>query len=149
MEQGADDYLIKPSVLGNCWPASILICKCRASATSPKKPSRRNSSNSVWLWKRRKPVPSGGIRKPGNFSRWMRTSKGFSVYQRVIRWNRSRMLWPEFIREDRAAVVTAIEACKTGADFDREFRVVLPEGKIRWLYDRARPVRDEQGNVIS
>jgi PAS domain S-box-containing protein len=44
-------------------------------------------------------------------------------------------------------VTAAIQACTHGADFDMEFRVVLPDGKIRWLYDRARPLRDENGKL--
>lgn len=39
---------------------------------------------------------------------------------------------------DLPGVVTAFERCLTeGCDLDEEFRVVLPDGSIRWLADRA------------
>ncbi len=50
--------------------------------------------------------------------------------------------------DDIPAVTAAMEACSQGADFDMEFRVILPDGKTRWLYDRARPLRDEDGKRI-
>ncbi|MGB6177110.1 MAG: PAS domain S-box protein [Methylocella sp.] len=34
---------------------------------------------------------------------------------------------------------------RQGADFAMEYRVVLPDGKIRWLYDRAKAVRNGEG----
>lgn len=40
--------------------------------------------------------------------------------------------------EDLGHLLPAVEACRKGADFEMEYRVVLPDGKIRWLYDRAR-----------
>lgn len=40
--------------------------------------------------------------------------------------------------EDLPRLLPAVEACRKGADFEMEYRVVLPDGKIRWLYDRAR-----------
>jgi len=32
-------------------------------------------------------------------------------------------------------------------DYDEEYRIVRPDGSIRWIRDRAFPVRDGQGNV--
>ncbi len=41
--------------------------------------------------------------------------------------------------EDRQGVVEACERCATdGADFEREFRIVRPDGTVRWLYDRGK-----------
>ncbi|MET3762305.1 PAS domain-containing protein [Sphingomonas sp. UYEF23] len=40
---------------------------------------------------------------------------------------------------DRALVIAACEACAaTGVDFSGEFRVVRPNGEVRWLYDRGK-----------
>jgi PAS domain S-box-containing protein len=40
--------------------------------------------------------------------------------------------------EDLPSVAVAIDACRKGADFAMEYRVLLPDGSIRWLYDRAK-----------
>jgi PAS domain S-box-containing protein len=48
--------------------------------------------------------------------------------------------------EDRAAVIRHCARCaEDGADFDMEFRVVRPDGSIRWLFDRGRTYLDEAG----
>ena len=52
--------------------------------------------------------------------------------------------------EDRAAVIAACERCRAeGADFDLEYRVILPDGGIRWLYDRGLTFRDATGRPAS
>jgi len=52
--------------------------------------------------------------------------------------------------DDRAQVAGACERCRTdGADFDLEYRVVLPDGRIRWLYDRGLTFRDAAGRPVS
>lgn len=41
--------------------------------------------------------------------------------------------------DDRDAVRHACERCREGAfDFEAEFRVMLPDGTIRWIYDRGK-----------
>ncbi len=40
--------------------------------------------------------------------------------------------------EDLAKLIPAMDACRNGADFEMEYRVVMPDGSIRWLYDRAK-----------
>ena len=32
-------------------------------------------------------------------------------------------------------------------DYDEEYRIIRPDGSIRWIRDRAFPVKDEAGNV--
>jgi PAS domain S-box-containing protein len=42
---------------------------------------------------------------------------------------------------DHDAIVRACERCRTeGGDFEAEFRVVWPDGTIRWLYDRGKTI---------
>jgi PAS domain S-box-containing protein len=48
--------------------------------------------------------------------------------------------------DDVPALLPAVDACRRGADFSMEYRVLLPEGGVRWLYDRARMERDVHGN---
>ncbi|MES1258253.1 MAG: PAS domain-containing protein, partial [Acidobacteriota bacterium] len=57
---------------------------------------------------------------------------------------------PHFVErvhpEDRAAVSAACaRSVRDGADFDMEFRVVWPDGTLRWLYDRGKTFLDAQG----
>ena len=42
--------------------------------------------------------------------------------------------------DDVAAVRAGVERSRQGADFEMEYRVVLPEGSVRWLYDRGKMV---------
>ncbi|WP_168221614.1 PAS domain S-box protein [Aquisphaera giovannonii] len=47
---------------------------------------------------------------------------------------------------DRAQVLERCRRCKEeGADFAMEFRVVWPDGSVRWLDDRGRTFRDQDG----
>jgi PAS domain S-box-containing protein len=48
--------------------------------------------------------------------------------------------------EDRARVAGAMSANHTGG-FDDHFRVVHPDGEVRWLHARTFPIRDAAGRV--
>jgi diguanylate cyclase (GGDEF)-like protein/PAS domain S-box-containing protein len=47
--------------------------------------------------------------------------------------------------EDRPRVLAAWQKLKGGAEFDIEFRTVLPDGAERWIHNRGRLVRDAKG----
>ena len=50
--------------------------------------------------------------------------------------------------DDRQALVDSFpRLLKTGA-VDQEFRIIRPDGEIRWLYKRSRAIRDSRGDVI-
>jgi len=49
--------------------------------------------------------------------------------------------------EDRAAVLKAALTRRAAGDYDQEYRIVRPDGEIRWIHDRAFPVRDSAGAV--
>jgi len=56
----------------------------------------------------------------------------------------------DFVRrvhpEDREAVREALRrSVSEDADFDERYRILLPDGRVRWLLDRARMVRGEAG----
>jgi PAS domain S-box-containing protein len=52
-----------------------------------------------------------------------------------------------FHPDDRIRVLTRLEeATKTGL-FDEEFRIIRPEGTVRWVWVRGFPVRDQQGQI--
>jgi PAS domain S-box-containing protein len=52
-----------------------------------------------------------------------------------------KTIWPE----DQPGVLAATQR---GEHFTTEYRIVRPDGEIRWINDRAFPVRDENGVVI-
>ncbi|MHA3770240.1 PAS domain S-box protein [Verrucomicrobiota bacterium sgz303538] len=55
--------------------------------------------------------------------------------------------WMDVIHpEDRSRIEAAI-AKQVRGEYDEEFRVVWPDGTIRWIRDRAFPVKDEGGTV--
>jgi PAS domain S-box-containing protein len=51
--------------------------------------------------------------------------------------------------EDLAkAVKTQLECLETGREFRAEMRYLFPDGSYRWFDVRARPLRDEAGNIV-
>ena len=49
--------------------------------------------------------------------------------------------------EDRPAVEQLWRSAGGGGAFEAVYRVVHEDGAVRWIHDRARPIRDEAGNV--
>jgi PAS domain S-box-containing protein len=50
--------------------------------------------------------------------------------------------------EDRSRVVAALERQARGEPTAEEYRVVRPDGSVRWVWDRAFPVKDAAGRVV-
>src|SRR5262249_43149478 len=75
---------------------------------------------------------------PGYEEIWGRTCQ--SLYE-------SARDWMEGIhREDRKRVLKALERQVLG-EYDEVYRIVRPDGSIRWIHDRAFPVHNEAGEV--
>ncbi|MDX2185302.1 MAG: PAS domain S-box protein [Opitutaceae bacterium] len=56
--------------------------------------------------------------------------------------------WVEHIHpEDQARVRTAIDSAGVSHGYNEEYRVVRPDGRIRWVRDRAFPIKDSSGMV--
>lgn len=56
--------------------------------------------------------------------------------------------WADAIHpDDRAAAVAAFERDAERGGYDVRYRVVRPDGSIRWIHDRAFPLCDEDGRV--
>ena len=56
--------------------------------------------------------------------------------------------WLEGIHpEDRERVTRAALAKQITGEYDEEYRVVRPDGSLRWVHDRAFPVKNEAGAV--
>jgi PAS domain S-box-containing protein/diguanylate cyclase (GGDEF)-like protein len=61
----------------------------------------------------------------------------------------SPQLWLEAVHpEDRQRVMEAARGKQVAGDFDEEYRIVRPDGSVRWVRDRAFPVHAEDGEVI-
>ena len=58
------------------------------------------------------------------------------------------MLWLELIHpEDRERIRQSAASKQEEGTYDEEYRVIQPRGKIRWIRDRAFPLRDDRGVV--
>ncbi len=56
--------------------------------------------------------------------------------------------WREAIHpDDRLPVREALATKQTRGDYEETYRIIRPDGSVRWIYDRAFPVRDEAGQV--
>lgn len=57
-------------------------------------------------------------------------------------------MWRDTIHpEDRARVFEAVETVLSNGGYDLEYRIVRPEGEIRWVRDRAFPITNVSGEV--
>jgi PAS domain S-box-containing protein len=56
--------------------------------------------------------------------------------------------WREAIHpDDRSRVLEAAAIKQTRGDYDETYRITRPDGSVRWIHDRAFPVRNEAGQV--
>jgi len=57
-------------------------------------------------------------------------------------------LWLESIHpDDRARVESALKLQASG-DYNEEYRIVRPDGTVRWIADQGFPIQDDNGNVF-
>jgi PAS domain S-box-containing protein len=57
--------------------------------------------------------------------------------------------WAEAIHpEDRSRVLVASREHEEEGTYDETYRIVRPDGSVRWIRDRAFPVRDDRGRVV-
>ncbi|HJU83832.1 MAG TPA: EAL domain-containing protein [Holophagaceae bacterium] len=63
---------------------------------------------------------------------------------------RDPQLWPRLVHpEDRPRVEEAWEAMLSrNVPFNTEYRIIRPDGEIRWVHDQGRLVRDEQNRPL-
>jgi PAS domain S-box-containing protein len=56
--------------------------------------------------------------------------------------------WLEAIHpEDRQRVSEKLQARQKSGEYDEIYRIVRPDGSVRWIHDRAFPIRDAAGEV--
>lgn len=51
--------------------------------------------------------------------------------------------------EDAGRILKALDRMAEGSRFDEEFRIVCPNGKVKWLRSIASPVKDETGKIAT
>jgi len=57
--------------------------------------------------------------------------------------------WADAIHpDDREQAVRAFLEQAEHGRYEVEYRIVRPDGELRWIYDRAFPIRDEAGQVV-
>jgi signal transduction histidine kinase len=57
--------------------------------------------------------------------------------------------WLEAIHpEDRERVAQAMQTKQSVGEYYQEYRIVRPDSSLRWIRDRAFPIRDSSGKVI-
>ncbi len=62
---------------------------------------------------------------------------------------RSPRDWLEAIHaEDRPRIQEAALVKQATGEYDEEYRILRPDGTMRWIRDRAFPVRDEHGKIF-
>jgi len=76
---------------------------------------------------------------PGYEDVWGRTCQSLYASPRA---------WLEAIHpDDRDRVFAAATTKQVSGAYDEEYRIVRPDGSIRWVWDRAFPIRDAAGTV--
>ncbi|MGD1704324.1 PAS domain S-box protein [Dapis sp. BLCC M229] len=68
---------------------------------------------------------------------------GFSIQELY----RSPQQWIEAIHPDDREMVVAGLPQQIRGEYNEEYRIIRPDGKICWIQDRAFPIRDELGEV--
>lgn len=57
--------------------------------------------------------------------------------------------WLEAIHpEDRETVAQAMLTKQVTGEYNQEYRIIRPDGALRWIRDRAFPIRDGSGKII-
>jgi len=50
--------------------------------------------------------------------------------------------------EDRARAMRAYQQLEGGEAVVGEYRIIRPQGSVRWIWDRGFPIRDESGRIV-
>lgn len=64
-----------------------------------------------------------------------------SVYQKPTDWLEA--IFPA----DRQRIETAARTLQVSGAYDEEYRIIKPDGSVRWIRDRAFPIKDSEGRV--
>jgi PAS domain S-box-containing protein len=60
----------------------------------------------------------------------------------------SRQVWLDYVHpDDQESTDRAFQEKASLGKFDQEYRIVLPDGSIRWIRDRCFPLQDQTGKI--
>jgi PAS domain S-box-containing protein len=82
-----------------------------------------------------------------------RVSYVSSAYERLWGWQPQELYespssWVEHIHpDDREWTYQAFESKAAASEFDEEYRIVLSDGRVRWVHDRCFPLYDQSGKL--
>jgi PAS domain S-box-containing protein len=68
------------------------------------------------------------------------------IWGRALDSDEPQSLYAAIHPEDRARIRDAVNS-RTRGPFEREYRIVRPDGQIRWIWERGFPVRAADGSV--
>ncbi len=149
MKQGATDYLLKDRIvrLGNAVHRALEQRQLReqrqraeAALRESEEKFRQLAENINEVFWMTNPAKHEMLYvSPAYEKIWGRSCDG--LYQ-------SPRSWLEAIHpEDRPCVLEAAAAEQERGDYDETYRIVRPDGTMRWIRDRAFPVRNAAGEI--
>ena len=151
LEAGADDYLIKPfsaRELAARIAANLELARLRGQNRMAERSARAAqerlraallaSETGTFRWDFRSSnveADEGLLRLFGYAGGEQRTVEAFIA---------------QVHPDDRPGMAAAAQRCVgEGADFGMEFRIVRPDGSVRWLYERGKTFRDQIGRPVA
>jgi PAS domain S-box-containing protein len=141
---GVSSYLVAVAVTGLVLAAAVRWERHSATkALEQSEEQRRRALDAarmgIWVWS----VENGALTWDDN----LRQIYGLESGQQVAGYD-------DFMArvhpDDRERVATAVRRVLEGkGDLDYEFRIVLPDGRVRWIADHGEIRRDETGRPVS
>jgi PAS domain S-box-containing protein len=145
LKAGARDYLIK----GQLSPQSLLVAIAKAIEEIELRRQLQQSQERLQLALRASGMGTWDCDMQTGLIQWSENLESLFGLQPGEFDGSYKMFISLVHPEDRDHVTAAVQrAIDTGEDYDIEFRVVYPNGKIRWALSRGKVFYDRQGQPI-
>lgn len=162
IQAGAQDYLIKEHLT----PERFQLTLNRVMQTTDLEAELHSQTEKCWLDQKQS---AGALQESEmrfrqlaeniNAVLWIREEPEGRVayvsaaYERLWGWSPRELyedgsLWITHIHpDDRDRAVQSFRCKAAAGQYDKEYRIVLDDGTVRWVRDRCVPVRDEAGQI--